>query len=157
MNEMGNNKQYKIDFDGPYMMSIDGQLVGSNSTFEVYNPASGAVIVQAPAGSKDQMEEAIASAKKAQPAWAALSHAERSSYVSAYADALDANIEDIITLLTTEQGKPRHSMAKTEVEAAIFWVREVATVDHELVVEQHAAVVGEGGRPSPIHLRVVQR
>tara|TARA_Y100001933_G_C19000607_1_gene564464 strand:- start:648 stop:2102 length:1455 start_codon:yes stop_codon:yes gene_type:complete len=143
MNEMGNNKQYKIDFDGPYMMSIDGQLVGSNSTFEVYNPASGAVIVQAPAGSKDQMEEAIASAKKAQPAWAALSHAERSSYVSAYADALDANIEDIITLLTTEQGKPRHSMAKTEVEAAIFWVREVAKreLKSEIIEENEDHVV----------------
>ena len=60
----------------------------------------------------------------------------------------------------------QHTYERTEVKAVELvtaavrdrvWVREVATVDHELVVEQHAAVVGEGGRPSPIHLRVVQR
>ena len=45
---------------------------------------------------------------------------------AAYADALDAHKEEIITLLTTEQGKPRHSMATVEVEYAIYWVREVA-------------------------------
>ena len=116
----------KVDFSGPYTMSIDGASVGSNETFEVYNPANGAVIVNAPSASREQVEEAIAAAKAAQPGWAALSWDERSAYIAAYADALDAHKEDIITLLTTEQGKPRHSMATTEVEASIYWVREVA-------------------------------
>ncbi|MEM9757336.1 MAG: aldehyde dehydrogenase family protein, partial [Pseudomonadota bacterium] len=116
----------RVDFKGPYKMSINGQLIDSNDTFEVFNPATGEVIVNAPSASRDQVEEAIAAAKAAQPGWAALSWEDRSAYISAYADALDAHKEEIITLLTTEQGKPRHSMATVEVDYAIFWVREVA-------------------------------
>ncbi|MCY6379654.1 aldehyde dehydrogenase family protein [Hoeflea prorocentri] len=126
MNVQVNPAEMKIDFGGPYVMSIGGKLVGSNETFEVYNPATGGVVANAPAGTREQMEEAIAAAKAAQPAWAALSFKERGAYIEAYADALEANKEDIITLLTTEQGKPRHSMATVEVDAAIYWVREVA-------------------------------
>lgn len=116
----------KVNFNGPYAMSINGELVASNDTFEVYNPATEEVVANAPSASREQVEEAIASAKAAQPAWAALSWEERSAYITAYADALDAHKEEIITLLTTEQGKPRHSMATVEVDYAIFWVREVA-------------------------------
>ncbi|MBM2323204.1 MULTISPECIES: aldehyde dehydrogenase family protein [Marivita] len=116
----------KVDYNGPYVMSIGGRLVGANQTFDVYNPATGEVIANAPEATPEQVEEAIAAAKDAQPGWAALSWEERSAYLTAYADALDAHKEEIITLLTTEQGKPRHSMATVEVEYAIYWVREVA-------------------------------
>lgn len=116
----------KIDFTAPYTMSIDGKHVGANQTFEVFNPATGEVVANAPEATEEQVEEAIASAKAAQPGWAALTWEERSKYITAYADALDAHKEEIITLLTTEQGKPRHSMATVEVDYAIFWVREVA-------------------------------
>lgn len=120
------NTAVKVDFNGPYYMSINGELVGSNSTFEVFNPANGEVVANAPSGSREQMEDAIAAAKAAQKNWAALSYAERGKYIEAYADALEAHRDEIITLLTTEQGKPRHSMATGEVDAAIYWVREVA-------------------------------
>lgn len=116
----------RVDFKGPYKNAINGTLVDSTETFDVFNPATDEVIARAPNASRDQVEQAIAAAKAAQPAWAALSWDERGAYISAYADALDAHKEELITLLTTEQGKPRHSMATTEVEYAIFWVREVA-------------------------------
>lgn len=120
------SNEARVDFKGPYRHSINGQLVGSAETFDVFNPATDEVVAKAPNASRAHVEEAIAAAKAAQPAWAALSQDERGAYISAYADALDAHKEEIITLLTTEQGKPRHSMATTEVEYAIFWVREVA-------------------------------
>ncbi|MEO1248733.1 MAG: aldehyde dehydrogenase family protein [Pseudomonadota bacterium] len=107
-------------------MSIGGQLVGADDVFEVFNPATGEVIAHAPSGSREQLELAIATAKKAQPAWAALSWEQRSAYITAYADALEDHKDELITLLTTEQGKPRHSMATVEVDYAIYWVREVA-------------------------------
>ena len=115
-----------VDFDGPYRMSVGGDLVGANQTFDVYNPATGAVVANAPEASREQVDAAIAAAKAAQPGWAALSWEARSAYIAAYADALDAHKEELITLLTTEQGKPRHSMATVEVDYAIYWVREVA-------------------------------
>jgi len=116
----------RVDFGGPYRMVIDGELVPAANSFKVYNPARGDVVAHAPEASREQVEAAVAAAKAAQPAWAALSWEERSAHILAYADALDAHKEELVTLLTTEQGKPRHSMATGEVEAAIFWVREVA-------------------------------
>lgn len=120
------NPDIAVDFKAPYMMSVGGKLVGANQTFDVFNPATGDVIAQAPEATREQVEAAIAAAKEAQPKWAGLSWEERSKYITAYADALDAHKEEIITLLTTEQGKPRHSMATVEVDYAIYWVREVA-------------------------------
>ncbi len=136
MNTHTYTNQLKIDFDGPYLMTIGGQLVDAQNTFEVHNPATGAIVANAPEASRDQVDDAIAAAKQAQPGWAALSWEERRNYITAYADALEANKESIITLLTTEQGKPRHSMATTEVDYAIFWVREVAKrALHEEIIE----------------------
>ena len=109
------------------LTTIGGARVETNTTFDVFNPATNAVLAQAPDGSAEHMEAAIAAAKAAFPGWAALSADERGAFVGAYADALEAHKEELITLLTLEQGKPRHSMAKGEVEAAIYWVREVAT------------------------------
>ncbi|WP_250481761.1 aldehyde dehydrogenase family protein [Caballeronia sp. NCTM5] len=116
----------KLDFTKPYVLSINGDLVSGKGTFDVFNPADNTVLAKAPEGTEEQMEAAIQAAKKAFPKWSALSWDERSTYITRYADALEANKEDLITLLTLEQGKPRHSMATSEVDAAIYWVREVA-------------------------------
>ena len=109
-----------------YRLSIQGELVAATATFDVYNPATNAVLAQAPKATPAQLEQAVAAAKRAFPAWSALSWEQRSDYIQRYADALEARKEHLITLLTLEQGKPRHSMATSEVDAAIFWVREVA-------------------------------
>ncbi|WBO20739.1 aldehyde dehydrogenase family protein [Sphingomonas abietis] len=154
----------KIDFDGPYALTINGRMVETNKSFDVLNPATNAVFAKAPEGTAEHMEAAIAAAKAAFPKWAALSWDERGALVEAYADALEAHKEELITLLTMEQGKPRHSMAKGEVEAAIFWVREVAkrrlpiemledTADH--VVEVHHTPLGVVGAITPWNFPVL--
>lgn len=153
-----------IDFAGPYALTIDGKLVETNKSFDVLNPATNQVLAQAPEGTAEHMEAAIAAAKAAFPGWSALPWAERGAYVTAYADALEANKDELITLLTLEQGKPRHSMATSEVEAAIYWVREVAkrelpveviedTDDH--VVEVHHTPLGVVGAITPWNFPVL--
>lgn len=112
--------------DRPFKLSINGELVATAATFDVLNPATNQVIAQAPEGSPADLENAIAAASDAFVSWSALPWAKRSRYIQDYADALEANRDRLITLLTLEQGKPRHSMASSEVDAAIFWVREVA-------------------------------
>ncbi len=119
--------------DHPFRLSIGGQLVDAEETFEVYNPASNAVIAHAPQGSPAQLDAAIAAAKTAYTSWSRLPWSERAAYITRYADALEARKDHLTTLLTLEQGKPRHSMATGEVDAAIYWVREVAK--RELPVE----------------------
>ncbi len=136
-------------FTGKYKMLINGKLVGASESFEVYNPATGQVVATPPSASKAQLDEAVAAAKAAQPAWAALSYEERCRYITAYADVLEENREELITILTTEQGKPRHSMATGEVDAAIFWVREVAqrTLEDEIIEDTDDHIVKVVHRP----------
>src|SRR3546814_19366990 len=65
-----------------------------------------------------QLEEAIAAAKRAFPAWSSLAHAKRQDYLIRLADAMEARENDFYTLLTREQGKPL-DQARFEVGGAI--------------------------------------
>jgi hypothetical protein len=38
----------RVDFNGPYALTIGGELVETNSSFEVYNPATNAILARAP-------------------------------------------------------------------------------------------------------------
>jgi acyl-CoA reductase-like NAD-dependent aldehyde dehydrogenase len=153
-----------VDFFGSYALSVGGELVKAEKTFEVYNPATGEVLANAPEGSPDQLEKAIAAAKSAFTSWSSLSWEQRSDYVSRYADALEAQKEDLARLLTLEQGKPLHTMATGEVEAAIYWVREVAKRDipvevledtDEHVVEVRHTPLGVVGAITPWNFPVL--
>ncbi len=67
----------RLDFDAPYGMLIDGEIVPAAATLEVLNPATNKPFADAPSGSEEDMNRAIAAAKRAFPSWAALSAAER--------------------------------------------------------------------------------
>ncbi|MEO6014523.1 MAG: aldehyde dehydrogenase family protein [Devosia sp.] len=115
-----------VDFEAPYGLSIDGKVVESNRLFDVLNPATNELLAQAPDASDDHMRQAIAAAKRAFPAWAALSGDEREAYVVRLYEALETQKEDFITLLSLEQGKPRNSQAAFEVNLANPWVPRTA-------------------------------
>lgn len=116
------------------------------------------MLALAPDGSAAQMDEAVAAAKAAFPAWSGLSGEERSTYLTRYADALDTHRDELARLLTLERGKPLHSMASVEVDYAVFWVREVAkrklpieTIEDtdEHVVQVHHTPLGVVGAITP--------
>jgi acyl-CoA reductase-like NAD-dependent aldehyde dehydrogenase len=113
-------------FDGPYYLSIGGQLVPSADSFEVLNPATGAPLAHAPAASLAQLDEAIGAARSAFASWSALGVDQRQRYLEAYADALDSHRDELARLLVLEQGKPLKSMAEPEVDQAISWIRQIA-------------------------------
>lgn len=149
---------HQIDFSKPYGLLINGQIVESNQTFEVYNPANNLVLAQAPDADVAQLDAAVAGAKRAFPAWAALSWNEREAYIATFAEALEANKEEFMTLLTLEQGKPRETQASFEVNLANPWVREIArnrleieviedTPEH--TVEVHRTPLGVVGGITP--------
>ena len=58
-----------------YTNTINGQAVGAAQTFDSYNPATGEVLGKVPMSTKEQVLEAVAAAKVAQPQWAVLSEA----------------------------------------------------------------------------------
>ena len=88
---------------------IDGDVVaGGDGTYPVTNPARPSeVVLEAPATSPAQLDQAVAAARRAQPAWAARAMDERAAAVVAAAQAGVALVEadDLARLLTREHGK----------------------------------------------------
>ena len=78
----------------------------SGATYDVLNPATGELLAQVPLMGEAETARAIASAEKAQPAWAARTGKERAAVLRRWFDLMVANTEDLALLMTLEQGKP---------------------------------------------------
>jgi len=77
-----------------------------STTFEIHNPATGAVIATLPADDAASIAAKAQAARAAQPAWAARPLTERIAIVQRLRDAVVAEREALATTLTQEVGKP---------------------------------------------------
>ena len=111
-----------------YRMLIDGKLVAGDSTMSVINPATEAPVAECARASKAQLDEAVAAAKAAFPAWSKTSLEERRKVLVAMADAIQNNVGELARLLTQEQGKPLAD-ATGEVFGASAFFRYFASLD----------------------------
>ena len=114
-----------IDFFNHYTMTVDGRAVEASHSFEAYNPATEEVIATVPSASRAQLDEAVAAAKRAFPAWSARPLTERQALVAAIGDAIERHAEAFKRLLTLEQGKARQG-AEWEIGGSVIWCREIA-------------------------------
>ncbi len=108
-----------------FPMTIGGRDVAGDGGLDVVNPATGKVFAQAPDCSQTQLDEAVAAARAAQPAWAALPFDERRARVVALAGVLDEHVDELKRLLTAEQGKP-FDAAAGEIMGAAYWFMSAA-------------------------------
>ncbi|MGH6881899.1 MAG: aldehyde dehydrogenase family protein, partial [Hypericibacter sp.] len=111
-----------------YKLLIGGRLVPGAMTLNVINPATEGVLAMAPRADCAQLEEAVAAAKAAFPAWSATPIRERGALLARLADAMEARQGEFARLLTEEQGKPL-AAAMHEMDAAIARIRYFATLD----------------------------
>lgn len=128
-------------------------------TREVHDPATDELIGTAPVQSIDDLNAAVDRAEAAQPAWAALSDAERVDYLNKVADAIEAHAEPLAELLSREQGKPLNGPnARFEVGGCVAWTRvpaatplpvEVVLDDETTYAEMHYRPLGVVGAISP--------
>jgi acyl-CoA reductase-like NAD-dependent aldehyde dehydrogenase len=124
---------------GPFKLLIDGQLVDGDSTMSVINPANEEVLAQCPRASKAQLDQAVAAAKRAFPAWAARPMDERRAALTAIADAIQGDLQNLARLLTQEQGKPLAD-AMGEIFGAAAFFRYFASLDlPEKIIEDSDA------------------
>lgn len=95
---------------------IDGTYVENKTQnyLDVMNPANGAVISRVPLSSAAEVDRAVASAKKAFPAWSAMPIKERVQIFFRYKALLEQNIDELARLVTQENGKI-DSEARAEV------------------------------------------
>ncbi|MGI9316307.1 MAG: aldehyde dehydrogenase family protein, partial [bacterium] len=85
---------------------INGELVSSEGTFDVINPSTEEVFARCPDASKDQLDEAVAAARKAFVSWRTTTYEERAAMIEQLADALFEKAGEFAGILTAEQGKP---------------------------------------------------
>src|SRR5690606_18546339 len=100
------NAQLQPARDSDFRLLINGKLVPGAATFEVINPATEAVYANCPRADLNQLNEAVAAARAAFPAWKATPLAERARLLNQLADAIEANAAELAPILTQEQGKP---------------------------------------------------
>lgn len=115
-----------------FNMTIHGRAVAGQSAIEVVNPATEQVIGQVPDCTREQLDEAVASARRAFAPWRACPYSERQDMLRKISAVLAQNAQDLKVLLTAEQGKP-HAAALGEIQAAAWWIATVA--ERELPVE----------------------
>jgi len=100
--------------------TVNGRRVPSDVTFESFNPATGEAIGRVPRSTRDEVAQAVAAARVAQPAWAALPDAERQAALMRAADVIHANAELLAGWITREQGKPLGGVNPGEVPGSRF-------------------------------------
>ena len=91
-----------------------GQWHEGNERFDVINPANQQVIAQVANCSTTLVEQTVLAAKKAGELWQKVSANERARLIKIWHDLMLKHINDLATILTTEQGKPFNE-AKSEI------------------------------------------
>ncbi len=128
-------------------MTIGGRQVATSATFDVVNPATGAVFAQAPECTPAQLDEAFAAAKAAAPGWGA-DEGARTKAMLLLAERLAGAGEELGGLLSQETGKPL-PLAGMEPAIAAMWLQYFAALDipRQLLQDDAAAKIEVAQRP----------
>jgi aldehyde dehydrogenase (NAD+)/betaine-aldehyde dehydrogenase len=113
---------------------IDGQPTQpQGETWDVVNPATERIIATVGGASVAQVDDAVAAARGAFPAWAALSGEERSRHIHRLADALEKAADRLLPSIVNEVGTPvslaSYLQVKMAVDEHLRWAAEAAKVD----------------------------
>jgi acyl-CoA reductase-like NAD-dependent aldehyde dehydrogenase len=145
-----------------YPMTINGKPVLTAATFDVINPATEEVFAVVAAGDASHVDAAVAAARAAFPAWSATPDAERERLINGIAGLLEANMPELMQLVTLESGKPLGGLngvgAGMEVGGSIGWTKftaglslstEVIQDNAEARIEVHRKALGVVGSITP--------
>lgn len=109
---------------------IDGEYVQAKSgkTFDVKDPATEEVIAKVSEAQKEDIDIAVAAAKKAfeEGDWTKLEAAERSHLIYKFADLLEENREELAQLESLDNGKPYEVALADDVDGTVQHFRYYA-------------------------------
>jgi aldehyde dehydrogenase (NAD+) len=118
-----NIKQTKILIDNQWIDSVSGK------TFETLNPATGEVlanVAEADAADVDLAVKAARNAFHSKAQWRRMSASERGKLLHRLADLIEQNIEELATLESLDNGKPRHVARAADLPLVIACYRYYA-------------------------------
>ena len=111
-------------------LHINGQVIPTQETFDVINPATGEVFAKCSLATEEHVDMAVKAARNAFPAWSARSDAERSALCLELAQTLEENMPEMMELVTQENGKPLVGLNNVgsgmEVGGSIAWIQATA-------------------------------
>ena len=120
-----------------FKLIIDGRKIATEKYFDVVNPATEEVVAQCPDAEIRHLDQAVEAAHRAFATWSGVNDAVRVQALNDIADTLEKHQEELMRLLTLENGKPLGGYqgigSGMEVGGAIAWTR--ATAGIELPVE----------------------
>jgi len=96
---------------------IDGEFVDAadGETEEVTNPATGEAIAEMQLSREEDVDRAVAAAKRAFPGWAATTPGERAAAIIRLADLLEEHAGELADLEAADAGKPRGAFLEDEM------------------------------------------
>lgn len=112
-------------------MYIDGEYVSaaSGETFAVYDPATGEVIANVAAGGKNEVDLAVAAARRAfepNSPWRSLTPQERGKLIWKLADLIEANAMRLAQIDSIDSGKPINEMLFFDIPFSVDVLRYYA-------------------------------
>lgn len=116
-----------------YKNLIDGKLVSATDMLDVVNPATEEVIGRVPACGQSELDDAVAAARAAYKSWSKTPIEDRRAVIQQMSGVIKENADELLRLLTSEQGKP-HSQAKGEIlgAAGMMAAQSTLTLDDEI-------------------------
>ena len=130
-----------MNLDIPYHLEnyIGGNLVGplSGNFIDNVNPATGEVVGQIPDSNEKDINIAVESAQKAFVTWSVTPPEERFKILNRIAELIDANLEELATAETNDNGKPLWLSRKVDIPRASANFRFFATGIMHFATESH--------------------
>ncbi len=116
-------KQTKILIDNKWVDSVSGK------TFETINPATGEVLAKVAEADAADVDLAVKAARKAfhsKAPWRRMSASERGKIMNRLADLMEKNADELATLESVDNGKPRHIARAADLPLSIACYRYYA-------------------------------
>lgn len=124
--------------DTDFTMTIDGAAATSQAMIEVVNPATGSAFASVPDCSREELDRAVAAARRAFPAWRATPIEKRRQCVAGIGEILATHADMLARLFTLEQGRPL-AKAKEEILGAAFWCTAISQQEIPVTVNEDSA------------------
>lgn len=136
-----------IFIDGSWRPSTGFEVI------DVVNPSTEEVIAQVPAGTAEDVDAAVAAARRAFPGWAAISPGDRATWLQRLTDGLRERSDEIASSVSREVGMPYSQALEWQSALPIrnfqFYADFLPTypfdagkVKHSIVVKEPVGVVG---------------
>lgn len=136
-----NHVAHPAFLDGkPKLMFIDGKAVPSLSgkIFQTFNPATGALLAEVSQAGKEDIDVAVAAARRAfEGPWSRFKPFERQNVMLRLAELIEKNFEELATLDTLDMGAPisRTRLGSRRAVSLLRYYAGLATSTHGETIE----------------------